>query len=151
MANETRTSQQTCSFVRERPSHVRARHDFVADRLTHGVAARWIHDQPSAPGGGVRIATCFHLVPYERVLRPVRAVVRIGWPGQVGNGVDLIDGIARPVDIQIETEIEIMLVNRRVKLRSDQHAVSWLNAWRIGTDRQASGQLNLKLYFAALI
>ena len=44
-----------------------------------------------------------------------------------------------------------MLVNRRVKLRSDQYAVSRLHAWRIGTDRQAPGQLNLKLNFATLI
>jgi hypothetical protein len=42
--NESRTSKQARVFLCERPSHVHSRHDFVAGRLTHRVAPRWIHD-----------------------------------------------------------------------------------------------------------
>src|SRR4029077_10836324 len=98
------------SLVRERPSDVRSRHDFVAGWLTHGVATRWIHNQPGAPDRWVCIARCFQLITYESVSRTVRTVVRIGWPGRIGDGVDLVDRITRPVDVHIEAEIEVMLM-----------------------------------------
>src|SRR5580698_5679439 len=126
VANESGAPQHARSILRKWPDYICARRDLIAGRLTHRIAARRINHEPGATDGGVRVTPSFHLITYKCVLRSIGSVVRVAGPDGLRDGIDLIDRIAGPIDIHIEAVVEVMLMNRRIKLRRYEGPMSRL-------------------------
>src|SRR5690348_16880221 len=115
MLDKSGAAEEIGTVMRERPGHVSPWHYPVANRLPETIALQWIHYQPGTAGGGIRVAACLCFTAYQRVLRSVGAVVGIALRSRrLRDGIDFVNGIAGAVDIQIEAEVKIVLMNRRI-------------------------------------
>jgi hypothetical protein len=95
--------------------HVAMWHQSVGDRLADRISALRIHDPPDPAPQGVDQLLRFQFGAQRGARGAERCPEDVAGTGRIGFRVLLIDRVHRPIDIEIEPEVEEVLVDRAVQ------------------------------------